>query len=348
MLIEEAAGGSRSLFSREPEHDFGSFGFQTRLLTHLEFWFDAMPTRTCSEFVRLLMLHPMTTLHSHTYAVLFCCKSISCQRMGCFHITRLLVLTATVALSLLAERTSAFQVQREGLTHGVANIKVAGRSRPLLFLSDIPQNNDEVVEEEDSEKRVSLNTSMQKWKIEAPPAPEDMFTLIGDLIALTVYGFTDHFVCNDISTFMVHKATTIPQLERLLPTTYTDPVWADAAQHQQMMQHAASDLWIIQYSGPLMYTGSAVVLLASCWLLAGYLMESFAFSNTLECRTDHALVTTLRTWMVATFLAGCVVMAFSSSDAIVGKPDMIFLADSLSVLTLWRFLANALFGSYRE
>lgn len=226
------------------------------------------------------------------------------------------------------------------------------QSIPRLHMSDVPQSDDddddtEVLDPSTSPHRPS---SQNTFLSVLPPAPEDTFTMTGDLIALTVYGFVDHLICHDVSRLVLHRASTsIPQLERLLPATYALPVWSDptAPSSFMVLQTAARDAWIVPYTGPLLYTGSAVVLLAACWLGVGYLLESFALSNTLHCKGDQALWVTAKTWVLATGLAAAIVWG-TSDDMTLTKGDVVFLTDSLSVVTLWRFLANGMFGSSRE
>ncbi|EEC46525.1 predicted protein [Phaeodactylum tricornutum CCAP 1055/1] len=215
------------------------------------------------------------------------------------------------------------------------------------FLSDIPRDDD-------------ANS------FQLPPPPEDRITLTGDLLSLFVYGFTDHFLCHDVATYFVRQASsggpaqmlrTASQSAMSLPT----PVWleVDFPHHhagavmspfQVVWQAALSDHLVSQYSPLLQSTGTATVLLATTWLLAGWWHRAFDYQNTLSCRVDQALWVTARTWMSSCALMLTVV---SFSRMVCGcdtpfaffKGDVDYILDSLTVLLSWRFIAASMLGN---
>lgn len=201
-----------------------------------------------------------------------------------------------------------------------------------------------------------------------PPKPEDVFTLIGDLLSLSIYGFFDHFISQDVMLASVKHADSPAKLSALLakisPAAQTavnsdyllsTPVWVDCTETPYLfhtLQVTVSDQIVTHYSPLLQQTGLAVTALSVCWLLSGYIHHSFAFKHTLSCRTDTALIVTGKTWLTCSVLlfgftalshvvCGCPIISFT-------KGDIDYIVDSLSVLTMWRFMASSMLGTGRD
>jgi hypothetical protein len=178
----------------------------------------------------------------------------------------------------------------------------------------------------------------------------------------------DHFISQDLMAASVNRANTPAKLSALLEkfspqaSTAVDtehllstPVWVDTSSSatpnlSQIYQITVSDQLVTHYSPLLQQTGLAVTILASCWLVSGWIHEAFSYKHTLLCRTDDALVVTAKTWLTCTlllftltalshYLCGC--------DNILSytRGDIDFIIDSLSVLTMWRFLVSSLLGT---
>lgn len=204
----------------------------------------------------------------------------------------------------------------------------------------------------ESALRMSADIPSERPKWPRPP-PEDFFTMTGDLLSLSIYGFTDHFLCQDIAHFMVQQASVSD--ENLIKTaaqsqlTLTTPVWSEDTMHlHSVWQSALDDRLVSHYSPLLQSTGTATVLLCASWLLAGYLHQAFSMKNTLDCGTDRALWVTGMTW---TTTCGIMMLMLVTSHYICGCPvcvfpkgDVAYIFDSLSVLTIWRFLMSSLLG----
>jgi hypothetical protein len=192
-----------------------------------------------------------------------------------------------------------------------------------------------------------------------PPFPEDWITLSGDLFSLIVYGFADHLIGCDLAQYIVHKADSIPKLMGLMDDMTTSiggiggaagmtvPVWLDVTNDvatRSILQAQVSSHYIVHYASPILqYTGSAVVFMTTFWVLAGWLTRAFDYRNTLQCRSDHALMRLAQSWGL------CIVMMLPTLALLSPEPlrntDILFLVDSLTVLSLWRFMINWMIGS---
>jgi hypothetical protein len=205
-------------------------------------------------------------------------------------------------------------------------------------MSDVPQNND---------------NDPKPLRIQLPPAPEDHFVLIGDLLSLFVYSFSDHFVCQDLASFFLSIPTSA------MSTTTADivgqPVWLDATSsyNDHVLQVILHDATVTQYSPLLQPTGLAACVMASCWLLAGWWHQAFAYRNTLDCSTPRTLMVTAKAWVTASLLVmvavGVTSNALSSSHdywwQAFTRGDVDFIWDSLTVLCVWRYIASSLLGA---
>jgi hypothetical protein len=189
-----------------------------------------------------------------------------------------------------------------------------------------------------------------------PPPPEDYFVLVGDVLALSVYSFSDHFVCQDLAQFFLPSAGgaggSASASSALNQVAQRAPVWLDATHSysDHVMNVLLRDATVVHYSPLLQPMGLAATVLASSWLLSGYLNEAFAYRNTLECSTPRTLLVTARSWVVSSLIVMTLVALTSNSSPehwwqafTIGDIDYIW--DSLTVLCVWRYMASSLLGS---
>lgn len=214
-------------------------------------------------------------------------------------------------------------------------------------MSDVPQDPDN----DDPTRKLFPRLP----RLELPPAPEDQFVLIGDLLSLFVYSFSDHFVCQDLASFFLPGSTTDSvTLDQALGGH--QPVWLDATSsyHSHVLHVLLHDATVTHYSPLLQPTGLAACALASCWLLAGWWHRAFLYRNTLSCSTPHTLRVTARAWLTACLLLTAAVGI--SSYALTGtsyeywwqaytRGDLDYIWDSLTVLCVWRYMASSMLGS---
>jgi hypothetical protein len=222
-----------------------------------------------------------------------------------------------------------------------------------LFMSDVPKDDETKKPKKPKPPPVLFNKDDQDhwWKL--PPAPEDQFVLIGDLLSLSVYGITDHLVCQSFSHYLVSHTDQHQLFTDMVAdsdATLHAPVWWEAGSPQaaNVLQATLESHMVAHYSPLLEPMGQATTLLAAAWLLAGWFHRAFLFQNTLECPTDQALTVTARTWLTT-----CVILfgLVGISQALMGgdvasfeRGDVDYIVDSLTVLVLWRFMASWLLG----
>lgn len=253
-------------------------------------------------------------------------------------------------------------------------------SNSFLSMSDVPNNEHDNLsgtatttkKPNDTIDNVVLNyitLAVQEGKEfvkNLPPKPEDMVVMVGDLLSLSIYGFFDHFICQDIVVASVKNADSpaklgvllskiSPQAATVVNNDYllSTPVWVDSTtvpNLSHVLQVTVSDQLVTHYSPLLQQTGLAVTALASCWLCAGWIHQSFSFRNTLLCSTDTALLVTAKTWITSSallftftalshYVCGCEnIFSFT-------KGDVDYIIDSLSVLVMWRFLVSYILGT---
>jgi hypothetical protein len=105
-----------------------------------------------------------------------------------------------------------------------------------------------------------------------PPPIQDTFVLVGDLLTLAIYGFMDHFVCQDLATYHVqHLVATLQpwQLAQQVAfssgftTTETAAVTNQAAVPEVLLQIPTSSLSSVVASMPAVTTTAAPDLLES-------------------------------------------------------------------------------------
>jgi len=192
-----------------------------------------------------------------------------------------------------------------------------------------------------------------------PPFPEDKLVLGGDVASLFMYSFLDH-----IATSSFSEEETIATLI-YTPKSFLVPVWSDSSLHnfgssliraintEQHMAHISSQVvetTQYHYAPCLDSVGTSAVILATCWLIAGYFNKAFSYENTMLCSPNRALMVTGRTWLCAAVMVGSLALLsdnfFCGCNKIGGlsKADIEFIFDSLSVITLWRFSVASILG----
>lgn len=228
----------------------------------------------------------------------------------------------------------------------VLKLNTLPRQPSALFLSDIPQ------------------PQQEERRFELPPPPEDHFVLMGDLLSLATYGFSDHFFCNDMAHFMMRgldspqklyqAAASVPTSGGVLTSSseWGAPVWlnTDHSFYEHVLHVTLQDRLVTTYSPVLEPVGLATCLLATCWLLAGWWHRAFLFPNTVACSTSRALTKTAQTWLTCTVLMLMTVGVSHTVDthAVFTRGDVDYILDSLTVLAMWRFLASWLLGTGQD
>jgi hypothetical protein len=210
------------------------------------------------------------------------------------------------------------------------------RRSTAVFLSDIP-NNDKA----------------DDAFFKLPPPPEDQLVLSGDIMSLFVYGFFDHFISQDCASLFVSFSDSPQRLQAAAEQSQVllnTPVWLSATStyKDHIYQVLLSDQTVAQYSPLLQPIGLATILLASSWLVAGWFHHAFSFKNTLDCSTAKALAVTGKTWLST---CGIMLTMVGLSHVLCGcewthftKGDVDYILDSLTVLTVWRFMASSILG----
>jgi hypothetical protein len=245
------------------------------------------------------------------------------------------------------------------------------RSRSRTLNSELQMSSLEQDPEESDLEFTKLVSKLKEFKLELPPPPEDVFILSGDIAALFLYSFLDHFMASlydsalnspdAVNTISAHAAleyfaTAATEMSGT-PTASTLPVWFDTVSSAPFgiipLSTALPIHHHVQYAPIISTAGMASVVLCSSWLACGYLTGAFRFSNTLGS-TQRALAVTAVTWAGTCMIV--VSMAYGS-DILMGnidglhktvgltKADVDYIFDSLSVLLIWRFLWSSFFGS---
>ena len=196
-------------------------------------------------------------------------------------------------------------------------------------------------------------------------ALEDKFTLGGDLLAIAVYGWTDHFFGADFAHYLVqHTEITTHPAVVAMPAWMSPSMSLATPEQILMIRTSMSDELVAQYSPLLQTMGGAATSLAVAWLVAGYIWQSFRYHNTMGSSPDRVLVHTALTWftattllLLATVLTNGVVLAWwnlhhldPAATATLAptlwptQGDLIFAIDAWSLLTMWRFLISIMLG----
>lgn len=234
----------------------------------------------------------------------------------------------------LSAFTASSQLRRQALSFT--------RTSSSLCMSDVPR--------EESDKDTNNNNEPNDFQqavfgfFKPPPPPEDMFVLTGDILALSVYGFADHIVSQDMTHQMVFDSKTNPMELQQMATDWGPPVWLDSTHsyHQHVLQVTLSDKLVTHYSPLLQQTSVAVCLLLTSWLLSGWWHEAFAVETTRNA--ERNLYKTGQTWLTSTALLVSVVAIshLIMEPVIFTKGDISFLLDTLTVMAMWRFMASCI------
>jgi hypothetical protein len=270
-------------------------------------------------------------------------------------------------------------------TTRIQNPRMTSRTSTIRFLSDLPRNNDNDNDNKNKNNNNKNNNNNRNrnnnkdtdadsvWWWKPPPPPEDQLALSGDVLSLFVYSFSDHFVCHDIAEWTVRWTRwTAASTSELQAAAFQNevagsghlPVWletdysaASTFQADTVLQVQLQDHLVVQYSPVLQTAGAAAVIMAACWLAAGYLHSSFCYKNTVDCPTHHTLAITAQTWLTScALLLGITAAAnqvvgigdFGGEGGITGiftRGDLDYIFDSLSVLVMWRFLMSWMLGN---
>ena len=231
------------------------------------------------------------------------------------------------------------------------------KKNTFLQMSDIPRPENEKRKGNRNKKNKQTITEDDDLTLfRLPPPPEDGLIIMGDLLSLFVYGFSDHWICHDLAAVADTSAGSLSAIGGL--EAVNAPVWLDASQSfaPSVLQIIHETQAITQYSPLLQNAGMASCVLATCWLFAGWLQGAFLYRNTLNCQTDHALNITARAWILCCLSMAYLVTTTSwiHEDYILHAPmqwngftkgDVDYIMDSLSVLALWRWMASSLLGS---
>lgn len=281
-----------------------------------------------------------------------------------------------IAMALIAVQGTAFTtgpkcytktLQLDSMTNSIKqNTFQKASQKSALQMSSLEQD-----PEESGMNLTNLLSKLKQTKLELPPPPEDQIIMSGDIAALFLYSFLDHFVVSLYDSFLnspdaVNTISAPAALEYFAaatteisgtPISSTLPVWFDSAVSAPFgiipLSTALPIHHHVQYAPIIDSAGMASVVLCSTWLACGYLTGAFRFSNTLGSM-QRALAVTAVTW------TGTCVIVLSlayGSDMLMGnidglhktvgltKADADYIFDSLSVLLIWRFLWNSFFGS---
>ena len=176
-----------------------------------------------------------------------------------------------------------------------------------------------------------LNTLSTEFQQAFPP-PQDSIVLSGDILALLVYTYLDHYMnslvlearntaittasADVISNTLLHSSPSSSissSISSLIATTAT-PSTTDS-----MVSLVSS------YAPAVSAPGMAFVILSSCWVWCGILSGAFQYSNTRDCDPTWAMIVTLRTWAGMALLV--VLIAYLSDAAVAHHATTLPLLD---------------------
>lgn len=254
---------------------------------------------------------------------------------------------------LIASRSKTYEPVSEQSSWYLSRVAKRESGVTSLFMSDIPSTRNKSGESDDLSPRFKL-----------PPPPEDSMVMMGDLLSIFVYGFSDHLICHDLAMAQSADLLASPSGSTSLMSMLQQsqqipmhPVWLDPAHPyaSKVLTVLHQSQTVTHYSPLLQDAGVACCVLASAWLIGGWLQGAFLTRNTLDCSTQRALNVTAKAWMVACVIMLYVVATTSwLNDAILQTPlgwngftkgDADYILDSLIVIGLWRWLASNLMGS---
>jgi len=194
-----------------------------------------------------------------------------------------------------------------------------------------------------------------------PEPPEDQLAMSGDIVALFVYAFMDHFLNDLMASAMASNdsamaAAVDPETATQLAMSTSIPVWYDVSQHAGSAFNGVSvlpSLGYVPYAPAISTAGTSAVILISSWLLTGWFTGAFLYKNTLECSVSKAVAVAGKTWVSATVITAGIALASDAwCDCVTNpslggltKADADFLFGTLSVLGMWRFVLASMLGS---
>jgi hypothetical protein len=166
-----------------------------------------------------------------------------------------------------------------------------------------------------------LNTLGTEFQQAFPP-PQDSIVLSGDILALLVYTYLDHYM-NSLVLEARNTAITTASADVILNTLlHSPPSVSISSSISSLITTTPSTTTdsmvslVSSYAPAVAAPGMAFVILSSCWVGCGILSGAFQYSNTRDCDPTWAMIVTLRTWAGMALL---VVLIAYLSDATVAR-----------------------------
>jgi len=162
----------------------------------------------------------------------------------------------------------------------------------------------------------SIFSTLGKEFQQAFPPPQDSIVLSGDILALLIYTYLDHYL-NSLVLEAKNTAITTASADVISNTLLHSPPSSSISSSLSSLittTPSTDMVYLVPYAPAVAAPGMAFVILASCWVGCGVLSGAFQFSNTRDCDPTWAMIVTLRTWAGAAFL---VVLIALLSDATV-------------------------------
>jgi len=210
--------------------------------------------------------------------------------------------------------------------------------------------------EEDPSDNVNVNSKNEhklldalKEKIKFPKSPEDGTVISGDVGAIFLYSYIDHFANHAYSKYLTLEHNMNAE------SFGAHAIWLDRTLNHGYLPPTLEPLVSGStpcYSNMLASSGICAVIMVSTWALAGYFTGAFLFENTVMCDLRRALVTTGKTWVIAcALMLGIVVTGnamcgcpLHQGQFTLTKTDAEYIFDSMSVLVSWRFVLNYIYS----
>jgi hypothetical protein len=166
-----------------------------------------------------------------------------------------------------------------------------------------------------------LNTLGTEFQQAFPP-PQDSIVLSGDILALLVYTYLDHYM-NSLVLEARNTAITTASADVILNTLlHSPPSVSISSSISSLITTTPSTTTdsmvslVSSYAPAVAAPGMAFVILSSGWVGCGILSGAFQYSNTRDCDPTWAMIVTLRTWAGMALL---VVLIAYLSDATVAR-----------------------------
>ena len=254
------------------------------------------------------------------------------------------------ATSLIATVSAchAFVSSKTSTRTPLVPVRVPGPWTSNSFVTPRLKSSIEGNDDSNEESSSQIIKWVEDLKEQLPKAPEDSMALSGDIGALFLYSYFDHFANHAYSKYIVlsHEAA----VKEYGPNS----VWLDHNALPAVLEPLHwSDLPC--YSTALTHAGICSVLMVTTWLISGYINGAFLFENTVMCDARRSLVVTGRSWVMSCALMIGFAMIYNtvcgcpSSHSIalsLTRTDADFIFDSLSVLVTWRFVINSIFSRF--